>query len=187
MARLGGSVSGEHGDGRARSALLERAYGPEVVRLFGQVKDVFDPTRRLNPHVLVDPRPVEADLRWAHDSRVLPRAVLGYPRDAGDFAAALRRCVGVGKCRQSTGGVMCPSYRATGEESDSTRGRARLLQEMVRGGTVEDGWRSTEVRDALDLCLSCKGCASDCPTGVDMATYKSEVLNQTYRGRRRLH
>jgi FAD/FMN-containing dehydrogenase/Fe-S oxidoreductase len=183
VARLGGSVSGEHGDGRARSALLERAYGAEVVRLFRQVKDLFDPAGALNPHVLVDPRPVDADLRWAHESRVLPRVVLGYPRDAGDFAAAVRRCVGVGKCRQGTGGVMCPSYQVTREEEHSTRGRARLLQEMVDGRVLTAGWRTPELHEALDLCLSCKGCLSDCPAGVDLATYKAEFTYQYYRGR----
>ncbi|MGH3506189.1 MAG: FAD-binding and (Fe-S)-binding domain-containing protein, partial [Nocardioidaceae bacterium] len=182
VARLGGSVSGEHGDGRARSELLVRMYGAEVVRLFEHVKRVFDPEARLNPHVVVDPRPLDADLRVRSNTRDLP-VELGYPADGGSFAAATRRCVGVGKCRQSSGGVMCPSFQVTREEEHSTRGRARLLQEMLDGRLVSGGWRSTAVRAALDLCLSCKGCLSDCPVGVDMATYKAEFTYQHFRRR----
>src|SRR5205807_7543978 len=127
---------------------------------------------------LVDPRPVHADLRVPAARRPLHPLGFAYHADGGDFTAAVHRCTGVGKCRAdntAAGGVMCPSYLATGDEKDSTRGRARVLQEMVNGSLVTDGWRSPEVREALDLCLSCKGCASDCPTGVDMASYKAEV------------
>ncbi|GAA2270809.1 oxidoreductase [Streptomyces ruber] len=184
----GGSLSGEHGDGQARAELLPRMYGPEVVGLFERVKGVWDPDDVLNPGMLVRPAPLDADLRFA----VLPRepvdVAFGYPEDGGDFGAAVRRCVGVAKCRTATpgqGAVMCPSFRATGEEEHSTRGRARLLHEMLAGEVVTDGWRSEEVRDALDLCLSCKGCRSDCPVGVDMATYKAEFLHHHYAGRRR--
>ncbi|NLV81276.1 MAG: FAD-binding protein [Rhodococcus sp.] len=188
VSSYGGSMSGEHGDGRARSELLPLMYSPEAIRLFGAVKAVFDPDDILNPGVLVDPRPVDADLR-VPAARAL-RTDLGfrYRDDDGDFTRAVHRCTGVGKCRADTtavGGVMCPSYQATREEKDSTRGRARALQEMLNGGLVTHSWRSPEVHDALDLCLSCKGCASDCPTGVDMATWKSEVLHQTYKGRLR--
>ncbi|WP_449353568.1 FAD-binding and (Fe-S)-binding domain-containing protein [Streptomyces shaanxiensis] len=187
----GGSLSGEHGDGQARAELLPRMYGDELVALFERTKGVWDPDDLLNPGMLVRPAPLDTNLRFA----VLPRkpvdVAFGYPADGGDFPAAVRRCVGVAKCRTtavSGPAVMCPSFRATGEEAHSTRGRARLLHEMLAGeagGLVTDGWRSTEVRDALDLCLSCKGCRSDCPVGVDMATYKAEFLHHHYAGRRR--
>ncbi|MET7681504.1 FAD-binding and (Fe-S)-binding domain-containing protein [Streptomyces sp. NPDC005423] len=184
----GGSLSGEHGDGQARAELLPTMYGPEAVALFERTKGVWDPDDLLNPGMLVRPAPLDSNLRFA----VLPRrpvdVTFGYPSDGGDFSAAVRRCVGVAKCRTaevSGTAVMCPSFRATGEEAHSTRGRARLLHEMLAGEVVTDGWRSTEVRDALDLCLSCKGCRSDCPVEVDMATYKAEFLHHHYAGRRR--
>ncbi|MGW0658205.1 FAD-binding and (Fe-S)-binding domain-containing protein [Streptodolium elevatio] len=184
---FGGSLSGEHGDGQARAELLPRMYGPELVDLFGRFKAVWDPHGRMNPGMLVRPRPLDGDLRFTGMPRQPVPVAFGYPHDHGDFAAAVRRCVGVGKCRETTAnssaGVMCPSFRATGEEKDSTRGRARLLHEMLIGDVVRDGWRSEEVRDALDLCLSCKGCRSDCPVGVDMATYKAEFLHHHYEGR----
>ncbi len=183
----GGSLSGEHGDGLARAELLPRMYGDELVSLFGRFKDLWDPDGGLNPGVLARPAPLDENLRF----EVLPRRPVdvefGYPHDAGDFSAAVRRCVGVAKCRAtqpaSGSAVMCPSFRATGEEQHSTRGRARLLHEMLAGEVVTDGWRSPQVRDALDLCLSCKGCRSDCPVGVDMATYKAEFLHHHYEGR----
>ncbi|MFH8898526.1 FAD-binding and (Fe-S)-binding domain-containing protein [Streptomyces coeruleorubidus] len=183
-----GSLSGEHGDGQARAELLPKMYGQEMVGLFERVKGVWDPDDLLNPGMLVRPAPLDADLRFS----VLPRepvdVAFGYPADGGDFSAAVRRCVGVAKCRTASvsgSAVMCPSFRATGAEEHSTRGRARLLHEMLAGEVVTDGWRSTEVRDALDLCLSCKGCRSDCPVEVDMATYKAEFLHHHYEGRRR--
>ncbi|MEZ7154556.1 FAD-binding and (Fe-S)-binding domain-containing protein [Streptomyces sp. MAD19A] len=184
----GGSLSGEHGDGQARAELLPRMYGAETVALFERVKGVWDPDGLLNPGMLVRPAPLDADLRFAALPREPVDVAFGYPADAGDFSAAVRRCVGVAKCRATSvsgSAVMCPSFRATGEEEHSTRGRARLLHEMLAGEVVTDGWRSTEVRDALDLCLSCKGCRSDCPVGVDMATYKAEFLHHHYAGRRR--
>ncbi|WP_263168954.1 FAD-binding and (Fe-S)-binding domain-containing protein [Streptomyces sp. SCSIO ZS0520] len=183
----GGSLSGEHGDGQARAELLPTMYGPHLVRLFERTKSLWDPADLLNPGMLVRPAPLDSNLRFD----VLPRrpvdVAFGYPHDNGDFSAAVRRCVGVAKCRTETAdsGVMCPSFRATGEEEHSTRGRARLLHEMLAGEVITDGWRSTEVRDALDLCLSCKGCRSDCPVGVDMATYKAEFLHHHYEGRLR--
>ncbi|MGW3263722.1 FAD-binding and (Fe-S)-binding domain-containing protein [Streptomyces sp. NPDC001056] len=183
----GGSLSGEHGDGQARAELLPRMYGAETVRLFERAKAVWDPDDLLNPGMLVRPAPLDGNLRFA----VLPSepvdVAFGYPADGGDFRAAVRRCVGVAKCRTTTAAgpaVMCPSFRATGEEEHSTRGRARLLHEMLAGELITDGWRSPEVRDALDLCLSCKGCRTDCPVGVDMATYKAEFLHHHYAGRR---
>ncbi|MGX1677017.1 FAD-binding and (Fe-S)-binding domain-containing protein [Streptomyces althioticus] len=184
----GGSLSGEHGDGQARAELLPRMYGAETVALFERVKGVWDPDGLLNPGMLVRPAPLDADLRFTALPREPVDVAFGYPADAGDFSAAVRRCVGVAKCRTTSvsgSAVMCPSFRATGEEEHSTRGRARLLHEMLAGEVVTDGWRSTEVRDALDLCLSCKGCRSDCPVGVDMATYKAEFLHHHYTGRRR--
>ncbi|MGP3998996.1 FAD-binding and (Fe-S)-binding domain-containing protein [Streptomyces sp. 8N706] len=182
----GGSLSGEHGDGQARAELLPRMYGPELVRAFTEFKDLWDPTGGLNPGILARPHRLDENLRF----EVLPRKPVdvefGYPHDGGDFSAAVRRCVGVAKCRTTAvagAGVMCPSFRATGEEQHSTRGRARLLHEMLAGEVVTDGWRSEEVREALDLCLSCKGCRTDCPVGVDMATYKAEFLHHHYEGR----
>ncbi|SSC25583.1 4Fe-4S ferredoxin-type, iron-sulphur binding domain with FAD domain, partial [Klenkia terrae] len=182
VAGYGGSVSGEHGDGRARSELLPRMYGPELLAAFAAVKHAFDPTGLLNPGVLVDPEPLDATLRLpaAHP---LPSRAFPLTSDAGDLSVAAHRCVGVGRCRAdatATGGVMCPSFLATGDEKDSTRGRARVLQEAANG-TLVGGLGSPEVLESLDLCLSCKGCAVDCPAGVDMATYKAEVLHARYR------
>ncbi|MER6218582.1 FAD-linked oxidase C-terminal domain-containing protein, partial [Streptomyces sp. NPDC001674] len=172
----GGSLSGEHGDGQARAELLPRMYGPEVIGLFRAYKDLWDPAGGMNPGMLVRPARLDENLRFA----VLP--------PSAPLAPEVARCVGVAKCRTvDTGGagVMCPSYRATGEERHSTRGRARLLHEMLAGEIVRDGWRSREVAEALDLCLGCKGCLSDCPVGVDMAAYKSEFLHHHWRGRLR--
>ncbi len=181
----GGSLSGEHGDGRARSELLEIMYSPEVRAVFAGYKALFDPANLLNPGVLVQPRPLDADLRLA-GLPPLPRAGgFAFADDAGDLATAVHRCVGVGKCRadtRGTGGFMCPSYLATADEKDTTRGRARVLQEVVRG---ELDWSAPEVAESLDLCLSCRACGTDCPAGVDMATYKSETLYRRYRGRLR--
>lgn len=190
VASHGGSFSGEHGDGRARSELLPLMYSAEAIDLFAKVKAVFDPDDLLNPGVLVRPAPVDADLRGPESSRDRLEGRLGLRllHDDGDFGKAVHRCTGVGKCiADNTGsnGVMCPSFQATRNEKDSTRGRARVLQEMIDGRLVTGGFRAPEVHGALDLCLSCKGCASDCPTGTDMATYKSEVLHQSYKGRLR--
>ena len=187
VASHGGSLSGEHGDGRARSELLARMYSPAALAAFGSLKAVWDPANLLNPGVLVDPRPLDADLRVTPHLPML-RGKFSYPHDGGDVSLSVHRCTGVGKCRAdmtATGGVMCPSFLATRDEKDSTRGRARVLQEMVNGSLVTDGWKSDEVHEALDLCLSCKGCASDCPTGIDMATYKAEALYHRYRRRLR--
>jgi FAD/FMN-containing dehydrogenase/Fe-S oxidoreductase len=184
VVELGGSVSGEHGDGRARSELLARMYGADGVRLFAELKDIWDPARVMNPGMIVDPPRLDEHIR--HDGPAKDRELLtvfAYGNDNHNFAQAQRRCVGIGKCRQSSGGVMCPSYQVTREELHSTRGRAHLLWEMLEGNLVTDGWRSTEVRDALDLCLSCKGCLSDCPVNVDMATYKAEFTHHHYAHR----
>ncbi len=186
VAGHGGSMSGEHGDGRARSELLPYMYSPRVLGLFERVKAMFDPDDVLNPGVLVRPARFDDDVRMAEVAPRREGLALAYRHDGGDFTAAVHRCTGVGKCRadlSASGAVMCPSWPATREEKDTTRGRARVLQEMLApGGPVKD-WRSPEIHDALDLCLSCKGCSRDCPTGVDMASYKAEVLHQTYRRR----
>ncbi|MFL6088593.1 MAG: FAD-binding and (Fe-S)-binding domain-containing protein [Aeromicrobium sp.] len=187
VAGYDGSLSGEHGDGRARSELLPAMYSAEAISLFEQVKRVFDQADILNPGVLVRPASVDADLRTLGRGVVTAPLGLRFAHDDGDFGAAVHRCTGVGKCvaGPSPTGVMCPSFVATRNEKDSTRGRARVLQEAIDGRLVRGGVTAPEVHEALDLCLSCKGCATDCPTGIDMGTYKSEVLNQTYRGRRR--
>ncbi len=187
VGTYGGSMSGEHGDGRARSELLPYMYSREAIGIMAAVKAIFDPGNVFNPGILVDPAPLDADLRVPL-ARPL-RAGLGfaYPHDGGDLSAAVHRCVGVGKCRADStaaGGIMCPSYLATRDEKDSTRGRSRVLQELANG-TLVHGFGSAEVAESLDLCLSCKGCSSDCPAGVDMATYKAEVLYQRYRRRPR--
>jgi FAD/FMN-containing dehydrogenase/Fe-S oxidoreductase len=191
VASYGGSLSGEHGDGRARSELLPIMYPARVIDLFRDVKTLFDPDGLLNPGVLVAPRQVDDDLRLTVRNRVASGLAIRLTGDGGDLSAAVHRCTGMGKCladNAADGGVMCPSYQATHNEKDSTRGRARVLQDMV-SGAFEAGegpsWRATEVADALELCLACKGCASDCPTGVDMASYKAEVLHQRFRGRLR--
>ncbi len=186
VGKYGGSMSGEHGDGRARSELLPFMYSPEAIDTMAAVKAVFDPGNVFNPGVLVDPAPLDADLRVPQARPLRTGLGFAYPHDGGDLSVAVHRCVGVGKCRADTasGGVMCPSYLATRDEKDSTRGRARVLQELANGTLVKD-FRSAEVAESLDLCLSCKGCSSDCPAGVDMATYKAEVLYQRYRRRPR--
>ncbi|MGN6744423.1 MAG: FAD-binding and (Fe-S)-binding domain-containing protein [Amnibacterium sp.] len=189
VTAYGGSLSGEHGDGQARGALLPIMYGDRIVEAFQRMKALFDPANRMNPGKVVFPLGVTEDLRLGPDyaPAVDGPVHFSYPDDRGLFENAALRCVGVGACRSHSGGVMCPSYRATGEEEHSTRGRARLLFEMVngreKGGPIEDGWRSTAVKDALDLCLACKGCKSDCPVNVDMATYKAEFLSHHYAGR----
>jgi Fe-S oxidoreductase len=188
VVRYGGSLSGEHGDGQSRGELLTKMFDPEVIDLFGQVKQLFDPTNRMNPGKVVHPNPLDGQLRLGLDfAHGEPRTFFAYPKDDHRFSQASLRCVGIGSCRTTTSDdqVMCPSYMVTREEEHSTRGRARLLFEMVRGETITTGWRSAEVRDALDLCLACKGCKSDCPVNVDMATYKAEFLAHHYAHRLR--
>jgi len=185
VAEHGGSLSGEHGDGRARSEMLPAMYSDEAIGLFKAVKHLFDPDNLLNPGVLVDPEPLDAHLRRPAAPRT-PSIGLALEHDHGDLAEALHRCTGVGKCRAdaigSGSGFMCPSYQATGDEKDVTRGRARVLQDAINGSII-GGLTAPEVRESLDLCLSCKACSSDCPSGVDMAAYKSEVLHRTYQGK----
>jgi FAD/FMN-containing dehydrogenase/Fe-S oxidoreductase len=185
VVAYGGSLSGEHGDGQSRGELLPRMFGPELMRAFEEFKAVFDPDNRMNPGKVVHPYRLDENLTLRGWNPPVPRTFFQYPHDNGSFSAAASRCVGVGKCRGDEGGVMCPSYRVTREEEDVTRGRSRLLMEMVRGEVVTGGWHSEEVRDALDLCLSCKACKKECPVGVDMATYKAEFLAHHYAGRLR--
>lgn len=186
VTRHGGSLSGEHGDGQSRAELLPKMYGNEMVGVFRQFKAIWDPHNRMNPGKIVDPNPITSDLRLGPDYQP-PRVAthFRFPDDQGEFARAALRCVGVGNCRNHDRQVMCPSYRVTGEEKHSTRGRARLLWEMLNGEVLTEGWRSEPVREALDLCLACKGCKGDCPVNVDMATYKAEFLSHYYQGRMR--
>jgi FAD/FMN-containing dehydrogenase/Fe-S oxidoreductase len=182
----GGSLSGEHGDGQSRGELLPIMFGERVVRAFERTKAVFDPGNKMNPGKVVRPHRLDENLRQGTNYLPLePKTHFAYPEEDHRFSRAANRCVGVGKCRGHESGVMCPSYRATGEEEHSTRGRARLLFEMLQGDVITDGWRSTDVAQALDLCLACKGCLSDCPVNVDMATYKAEFLSHHYRHRLR--
>jgi len=192
VVSLGGSLSGEHGDGQARAALLPKMFGPELMKAFQEFKAIWDPTNRMNPGKLVDAvrvyDPVE-NLRQqpARDEvghvHLKPETHFVFAKDAGSMENAAARCVGVGACLKKEGGVMCPSYRATGQEQHSTRGRARLLWEMLAGALTKEGFESEAVHEALDLCLSCKACKTECPVQVDMAQYKSEFLAQKYKGK----
>jgi FAD/FMN-containing dehydrogenase/Fe-S oxidoreductase len=182
----GGSLSGEHGDGQARGELLPKMFGPELMEAFREFKRIWDPDGKMNPGKVVDAYPITENLRLQTGHKPVPLETrFHYREDGGGFPRALLRCVGVGKCRRLDGGTMCPSFMVTREEEHSTRGRARLLFEMLRGETIRDGWKSEEVRDALDLCLACKGCKADCPVNVDMATYKAEFLSHYWSGRLR--
>jgi FAD/FMN-containing dehydrogenase/Fe-S oxidoreductase len=186
VVRFGGSLSGEHGDGQSKAELLPKMYGPELIQAFREFKAIWDPQGRMNPGKVVDPAPITSHLRLGTDyNPPAPATYFRYAADRGAFARAALRCVGVGECRRESGGVMCPSYQVTREEMHSTRGRARLLWEMLNGEVLTDGWRSDAVREALDLCLACKGCKHDCPVDVDMATYKAEFLAHYYAGRLR--
>jgi Fe-S oxidoreductase/FAD/FMN-containing dehydrogenase len=191
VVSYGGSLSGEHGDGQSRGELLNRMFGDELVGAFGELKAIFDPGDKMNPGKVVHPARLDQHLRLGGDwSPAAPQDLFfRFPHDGGSFAQAANRCVGVGKCREhgnEGGKVMCPSYQVTMEEEHSTRGRARLLFEMLNGhgdSPIKDGWRSEAVHDALDLCLACKGCKTDCPANVDMATYKAEFLAHHWQGR----
>ncbi|HUB03192.1 MAG TPA: FAD-binding and (Fe-S)-binding domain-containing protein, partial [Terriglobales bacterium] len=181
VVRYGGSLSGEHGDGQARAELLPKMFGPELMQAFREFKSIWDPDWMMNPGKLIDPYRLDENLRLgaAYDPW-RPETHFAFADDQGSLANATLRCVGVGKCRRDEGGVMCPSYRVTREEEHSTRGRAHLLWEMTKGEVIRDGWKNEAVKESLDLCLACKGCKSDCPTGVDVAMYKSEFLSHYY-------
>ncbi|MGH9431056.1 MAG: FAD-binding and (Fe-S)-binding domain-containing protein, partial [Terriglobia bacterium] len=183
-ARYGGSLSGEHGDGQSRAELYPTMFGEELVTAFRKFKAIWDPEGRMNPGKLVDPYRVDENLRLgAGFSLTEVGTRFKFPEDHGSFAEASMRCVGFGKCRHASGGAMCPSYRATGEEMHSTRGRARLLFEMLQGEVITAGWRDEHVKEALDLCLACKACKTECPVNVDMASYKAEFISHYYEGR----
>jgi FAD/FMN-containing dehydrogenase/Fe-S oxidoreductase len=186
VVSYGGSLSGEHGDGQSRAELLPKMFGPELVQAFREFKALWDPDWKMNPGKVVEPYKLDENLRLGADYKPWqPQTHFQFPEDHGSLASATLRCVGVGKCRRDEGGVMCPSFRVTGEEEHSTRGRAHLLWEMTKGDVIKDGWRDQRVKDSLDLCLACKGCKSDCPVGVDVATYKAEFLSHYYKGRLR--
>jgi FAD/FMN-containing dehydrogenase/Fe-S oxidoreductase len=184
--RLGGSLSGEHGDGQARGELLGKMYGLELMEAFREFKRIWDPDWKMNPGKKIDARPIDADLRLgAGYSPSKLKTHFSFPEEQGHFAEATRLCVGFSKCRKDENGTMCPSYMATREEMHSTRGRTRLLFEMLRGDPLKGGWKSRPVKEALDLCLACKACKTECPMHVDMATYKAEFLAHYYEGRTR--
>ncbi len=186
VVKYGGSISGEHGDGQARAEFLPRMYGPEIMRAFREFKAIWDPRNRMNPGKVVDAYKVDENLRIDPSYRPLePKTHFSFAADFGSFAHAAERCMGVAKCRNTQSGVMCPSYRVTREEKHSTRGRIRLFGELFRGETLKDLWSNEEVKDALDLCLACKSCKSECPVQVDMATYKAEFLSHYYENHAR--
>jgi FAD/FMN-containing dehydrogenase/Fe-S oxidoreductase len=186
VVSYGGSLSGEHGDGQSKAEFLQKMFGPELVEAFQAFKHIWDPGGRMNPGKIVSPYRIDQNLRLGaayHPPE--PSTHFRFPQDHRSFAFTTIRCVGVGECRRHEGGTMCPSYRATWEEAHSTRGRARLLFEMLQGNPLDGGWKDEHVKDALDLCLACKGCKSECPVNVDMATYKAEFLSHYYEGRLR--
>jgi FAD/FMN-containing dehydrogenase/Fe-S oxidoreductase len=186
VVSYGGSLSGEHGDGQSRAELLPKMFGPELMEAFRQFKAIWDPDWKMNPGKVIQPYLLDENLRLGADYHPWePETHFHYPDDHGSLARATLRCVGVGKCRHYEGGVMCPSFRVTREEEHSTRGRAHLLWEMTKGDVVRGGWKDENVKRSLDLCLACKGCKSDCPVGVDVATYKAEFLSHYYESRPR--
>jgi Fe-S oxidoreductase len=188
--KYGGSLSGEHGDGQARAEYLPKMFGAELVQAFREFKSIWDPDGKMNPGKVVEPYRIDENLRQSAKAQLTTiETHFAFAEDDGDFAHAVERCVGVGKCRRAAGqgeqDTMCPSFMVTREEKHSTRGRAHLLWEMTRGEVVRDAWKSEEVKEALDLCLSCKGCKGDCPVNVDVATYKAEFLSHYWEGRMR--
>ncbi|MGH9440328.1 MAG: FAD-binding and (Fe-S)-binding domain-containing protein, partial [Terriglobia bacterium] len=186
VVSYGGSLSGEHGDGQSRAALLPKMFGPELIKAFREFKSVWDPENKMNPHKVVDAYLPTENLRLGADYKPRePRTHFRFPDDDGSFARAALRCMGIGACRKRDAGAMCPSYMVTLEEAHSTRGRAHMLFEMLQGEVVGDGWKDEHVKKSLDLCLACKACKSECPTNVDIATYKAEFLSHYYESRRR--
>ncbi len=186
VVAYGGSLSGEHGDGQSRAELLPKMFGPELMQAFREFKSVWDPDWKMNPGKVIEAYRIDENLRLGPDyDPWQPETHFKFPEDHGSLAGATMRCIGVGRCRRYEGGVMCPSFRVTQEEEHSTRGRAHLLWEMTQGELIKDGWKNEAVKESLDLCLACKGCKSDCPTGVDVATYKAEFLSHYYETNRR--
>ena len=181
----GGSLSGEHGDGRARSELLAKMYSPAAIQAMAQFKALFDPLALMNPGIKVDPAPLDQALRRPKARPQPARSGFQFTEDGGDITRAVHRCTGVAKCRADLGGFMCPSFQVTGQEQHGTRGRARVLQELANGSLLPGGFKSPDLVETLELCLACKACSADCPAGVDMARLKSEALYRRYRGRRR--
>jgi FAD/FMN-containing dehydrogenase/Fe-S oxidoreductase len=181
VVSYGGSISGEHGDGQSKAEMLPKMFGPELVQAFREFKAIWDPQNCMNPGKVVDPFPIDENLRLGADFHPWePKTHFRFPEDQGHLWHGAMRCVGVGKCRRKEEGVMCPSYMVTLEEKHSTRGRAHLLFEMLQGEELKDGWQDEGVKEALDLCLSCKGCKGECPVNVDMATYKAEFMSHYY-------
>ncbi len=177
----GGSLSGEHGDGQSRGALLPKMFGPELMQAFAEFKSIWDPGNNLNPHKVVNAYLPTENLRLGADYKPLePKTHFAFSDDDGSLAKATLRCIGLGACRKQDGGSMCPSYMVTLEEEHSTRGRAHLLFEMLQGEVIREGWQDEHVKKGLDLCLSCKACKSECPANVDLATYRSEFLSHYY-------
>ena len=186
VVAYGGSISGEHGDGQSKAALLPKMFGADLVRAFGEFKAIWDPGNAMNPHKVVDPYLPGENLRLGpHYHPPQLETHFRFPDDKGSFSYATERCVGIGECRKEQNGTMCPSYMVTKEEMHSTRGRTHLLFEMFQGDPMKQGWKSDAVREALDLCLACKGCRTECPMNVDMATYKAEFLSHYYERRLR--
>ncbi len=180
---FGGSISGEHGDGQSKAALLPIMFGDELMQAFRDFKRIWDPGNKMNPGKVIDAYDPTENLRLGADyAPPAQETQFRYPDDRNDFTRAALRCVGVGECRKKTG-LMCPSYKVTMDEQHATRGRAHLLFEMLRGDPLTEGWKSDAVKEALDLCLSCKGCKGECPVHVDMATYKAEFMAKHYAGR----
>ncbi|UFS72133.1 FAD-binding protein [Geomonas sp. RF6] len=186
VVRYGGSFSAEHGDGQSKAIYLRKMYGDELIEAFRQFKTLWDPQWKMNPGKVIDPYRPDENLRLGVEyNPIQPETHFRFPNDEGSFARATLRCVGVGKCRRTHDAFMCPSFQVTREEMHTTRGRAHLLFEMFRGDFLKDGWRSKEVLEALEYCLSCKGCKGECPVNVDVATYKAEFLSHYYRSRLR--
>ncbi len=186
VVRYGGSLSGEHGDGQARAEMTPKMFGLELIEAFREFKSIWDPEWKMNPGKMVNAYRIDENLRLGTDYHPQPvQTHFKFPEDEGSFANATLRCVGVGRCRRMEGGTMCPSFMVKREEADTTRGRAHLLFEMLQGNPLHDGWRNEHVKEALDLCLACKGCKGDCPVNVDMATYKAEFLSHYYAGKPR--
>ncbi|HKR84157.1 MAG TPA: FAD-linked oxidase C-terminal domain-containing protein, partial [Terriglobales bacterium] len=188
VTSYGGSISGEHGDGQSKAEFLYKMFGTELIEAFREFKSIWDPDWKMNPGKVIEPYRIDQNLRLGADYHPWnPPTYFKFPEDHGSFAHAALRCVGVGKCRRENGegmqDTMCPSYMVTREEMHSTRGRTHLLWEMMHGDVIRKGWRDEHVKEALDLCLACKGCKGDCPVNVDMATYKSEFLAHYWKGR----